>query len=58
MGHEGPNSLTSLLVDEGLIEALECGDNDLMLQTCVVELRLELTREGMDQIDKITAIVF
>lgn len=53
LGHEGENSLASLLVDEGLAESVECSSENLMSLFSCLELRITLTEEGLKDLSKV-----
>ncbi|MFK0573011.1 insulinase family protein [Endozoicomonas sp.] len=58
IGYEGKGSLHSLLKDRGLIDSLAAYNSDLPNEYSEFTVRMELTAEGLTQVDEITAIVF
>ena len=58
IGYEGKGSLHSLLKQGGLIDSLAAYNSDLPREYSEFTIRMELTSEGINQIDKITATVF
>ncbi len=58
IGYEGKGSLHSLLKERGLIDSLAAYSSDLPNEYSEFTVRMELTPEGLKQVDEITAIVF
>lgn len=58
IGYEGKGSLHSLLKERGLIDSLAAYSSDLPNEYGEFTVRMELTPEGLDQVDEITAMVF
>ena len=58
IGYEGKGSLHSLLKERGLIDSLAAYSSDLPNEYSEFTVRMELTPEGLTQVDEITAIVF
>lgn len=58
IGYEGKGSLHSLLKARGLIDSLAAYGNDLPNEYSEFTIRMDLTPEGLNQVDEITAIVF
>lgn len=58
IGYEGKGSLHSLLKDRGLIDSLAAYSSDLPNEYSEFTVRMELTPEGLTQVDEITATVF
>jgi secreted Zn-dependent insulinase-like peptidase len=50
IGHEGPNSLLSLLIKNGLVTALSCGNNNrLNNQKAGISIVITLTEKGVSE---------
>lgn len=47
LGHEGENSLLSLLIKEDLAQELSCGSSSYMKCFSVVEVNIKLTKKGL-----------
>ena len=58
IGYEGQGSLHSLLKSEGLISSLAAYPNDVPNEYAEFLVRMELTPKGLENVDRITAIVF
>ncbi|UYM15739.1 insulinase family protein [Endozoicomonas euniceicola] len=58
VGYEGEGSLHSLLKEQGLIDSLAAYPNDVPGEYGSFNVRMELTPQGLKQVDEITAIVF
>lgn len=58
IGYEGKGSIHSLLKERGLIDSLVAYSSDLPNEYSEFTVRMELTPEGLAQVDEITAIVF
>jgi insulysin len=58
IGHEGENSLLSLLIDEGLAEALYADTEDLMDLISLLEINITLTKKGLEQYLNVINLVF
>jgi insulysin len=58
LGHEGPNSLLSYLISEGLaLELSSSGDHELWsFDTFSVDITL--TQKGMGEVDRVVEAVF
>ena len=57
-GHEGENSLLSLLIDEGLAYELVSGSYDEMNLFTVFYFSIELTREGLQRYEEVLEYCF
>lgn len=49
LGHEGKNSLTTFLIDEGLIMELESYNEHVLDFFTVIGIRMTLTYEGFEK---------
>ena len=58
VGYEGEGSLHSLLKEQGLIDSLAAYPNDVPGEYGGFNVRMELTPQGLKQVDEITAVVF
>ena len=58
VGYEGEGSLHSLLKEQGLIDSLAAYPNDVPGEYGSFNVRMELTPQGLKQVDEITAVVF
>ena len=58
VGYEGEGSLHSLLKEKGLIDSLATYPSDVPNEFGEFHIRIELTPEGLEKVDDITAIVF
>lgn len=58
LGHEGKESLLAQLKREQLAEALECGVDKLSDNHWVLEVQIELTNEGVAQMNNVIERVF
>ncbi len=58
IGYEGKGSLHSLLKEQGLIDSLGAYNMDLPNEYSEFIIRMELTRDGLERVDEITALVF
>ena len=58
IGFEGQGSLHSFLKDQGLIVSLAAYPSDVPGEYGEFNVRMELTPEGLDKVDYITALVF
>lgn len=58
LGHEGKGSLLSLLKEKGLAENLSAGGSDKGNGTASFSITIQLTEAGVQQRDKIRALVF
>lgn len=57
-GHEGENSLFSLLQDEGLAQSLTSGFHDEMRRFSVFTLNIGLTKKGLEKYLDVCEYVF
>ena len=57
-GHEGPNSLLSLLIKEGLVRELESSHHDEMNLFSYFEVSVELTRKGFERYLDVVNYIF
>ncbi|WP_291830206.1 insulinase family protein [Marinobacter sp.] len=58
LGHEGPGSLFDTLKKAGLVEALSAGLGMDTGEHATLDVRMSLTREGLDKQDDIIALAF
>ncbi|KRW98246.1 Metalloenzyme, LuxS/M16 peptidase-like protein [Pseudocohnilembus persalinus] len=58
LGHEGKNSLTTFLIDEGLITELESYYEDILDFFTIIGVRLTLTQEGFEKYEQVCAFIF
>ena len=58
LGHEGEGSLHEYLSAQGWITSLGAGVSDFDHATSVLNIRMELTPAGKDQVDAIGAALF
>jgi len=57
IGHEGPNSLLSYLLDEELALSLSCGVEEEEANTAFLETTIELTEKGLNNYERVISIV-
>ncbi len=57
-GHEGKNSLLSLLIEQGLAEGLSAGKENLMDLFSTFEVEVELTKKGLENYKKVIEYTF
>ena len=58
LGHEGPGSLFNTLKSAGLVEALSAGLGMDTGEHATLDIRMSLTREGLEKQDDIIALAF
>lgn len=58
IGHEGENSLLSLLIDEGLALELSCGPDDDMRLFSFMNVTIKLTKKGLKNVNRVLGFVF
>lgn len=58
IGHEGENSLMSLLSDEGLALEIASGHFDMMNNTTILTIELLLTQKGLQNCKQVIEFVF
>jgi insulysin len=58
LGHEGENSLLSLLMDEGLACSATFYEYDYMNLFSVIGLKIELTEEGFEWHEDVVRIIY
>ena len=58
VGHEGPNSLLSYLIDEGLALNLSSGYNTELKLFTKFTINIQLTKKGLEEYAKVSQIVF
>eukprot|EP00347_Sterkiella_histriomuscorum_P004511 403360183 len=58
LGHEGPNSLLSLLIQEGLATSLSSGNSNRMRAIDQLTVDVGLTDKGEDQYERVLEILF
>lgn len=58
MGHEGENSLLSLLIDEGLATSIYAFNTDTMELFSFIGVKIELTEQGLENYEKVLQLIF
>ena len=58
LGHEGPNSLLSLLIREGLAREMSAGSSTQMELFSYIEVKIELTKKGLERYLDVVNYVF
>lgn len=58
LGHEGENSLLSVLIDEGLALELSSGCQDQMNLFSAFTVSIQLTQRGLQHYDRVCNLVF
>jgi insulysin len=58
IGHEGPNSLLSLLIDEGLALELSSSQTEQMRTFSYFNLTIKLTKKGLENRNTVIKHVF
>jgi insulysin len=58
LGHEGKGSLLSLMKERNWAEGLIAGPNSITGQFGFFEVFIEMTKEGLDHVDELVALVF
>ena len=58
LGHEGPNSLLSYLMDEGLATALSSSYHPEREMFSIVSVTIDLTKKGLENYKQVCSIVF
>jgi insulysin len=58
LGHEGPNSLLSVLKSKGLVEHLSVGESIIGQETTVFEITANLTDDGLKKYQEVVNIIY
>lgn len=58
LGHEGENSLLSLLKAEGLVTELMAGSSSEMRLFSYLNCRVKLTKKGLKEVDRVIGFIY